>query len=227
MNQLKIIEGSGCLTKGMLNQIKEISKDLQVNFEKKQGFRTRTEMEISVLNDLKFPTSDSKYWQAIREQAVMYSELTRLSFAFKRNVIEMKKLNKAILEEKDDLDRELLEVDLEEKLFNKYQQEKTAKERIREILEWQDIIKREEKLMVTDGTSPDDHQLISYTQRWIKQRIAMGNNGSPSERHNLFGQLQSGLEECKRRGMLGKVTEPFPDDIKENIRKDTQNVKIL
>jgi len=224
MNQLKIIEGSGCLTKEMVGQIKAISKDLQVNFEKKQGFRTRTEMEISVLNDLKHPTPDSKYWQAIREQAVMYSELTRLSFTFKRNVVEIKKLNKAILEEKDMLDRELLEIDLEEKLFDKYQQEKTAKERIREILEWQNIIKREEKLMVTDGTSPDDHQLFSYTQRWIKQRIAMGNSGSPSERHNLFGQLQSGLKECKKRGMLEKVIEPFDDDVKANIRKDFKNV---
>ena len=227
MNQIKIIEGSGCVTKKMVEQIREISKDLQVNYEKQQGFRTRTEMEISVLNDLKHPTPDSKYWQAIREQAVMYGELTRLSFVFQRNVVEIKKLNKAILEEKDMLDRELLEIDLEEKLFNKYQQEKTAKERIREILEWQDIIKREEKVMVTDGTSPDDHQLMSYTQRWIKQRIAMGNSGSPSERHNLFGQLQSGLKRCKEKGILEEVINSFDTEIRKKIREDFKDVQIL
>ena len=224
MNNLKVIEGSGCVTKEMVEQIREIAPDLQVNFEKGQGFRTRTEMEISVLNDLKFPTPDSKYWQSIREQNVMYSELTRLSFIYKKNIIEIKKLNKAIKAEKDDLDRELLEVDLEEKIFNKYQQEKVAKERIREILEWQKIIKREEKLMVTDGTSPDDHQLISYTQRWIKQRIAMGDNGSPSEIQNLLGQLRSGIKLCKEKGILEEVISPFPKDIREKIREEYKNV---
>ena len=224
MNNIEILEKGNILTKKDLNKIKAISGDLQAHYEKKQVFRTKTEMEVSVLNDLKFPTPDSKYWQAIREQSVMYSELIRLSFDYKRNVVEIKKLNKAIKEEKDNLDRELLEIDLEEKLFNKYQQEKTAKERIREILEWQDIIKREEKLMVTDGTSPDDHQLFSYTQRWIKQRIAMGDNGSPAERQNLFGQLQSGLKRCKEKGILEEVISPFSDEIKNNIRRDFKDV---
>lgn len=223
MNQIEILENSGCLTKELLGQIKAISKDLQTNYEKQQFFRTKTEMEISVLNDLKFPTSDSKYWQSIREQSVMYSELIRLSFDYKKNLIEIKKLNRDIEKEYDDLDRELLEVDLEEKLFNKWQMEKTAKERIREILEWQNIIKREGELMETDGTSPDDHQLISYTQRWIKQRIAMGDNGSPAERHNLFGQLQTGLNRCKQRGILEEVIKPFPPEIKKTIRSE-QNV---
>ena len=99
MNQIKIIENSGGLNKELLNKIIEISGDLQAYYNKKQVFRTKTEMEISVLNDLKFPTPDSKYWQAIREQSVMYSELIKLSFDYKRNVIEIKKLDLAIEKE--------------------------------------------------------------------------------------------------------------------------------
>ena len=40
----------------------------------------------------------------------------------------------------------------------------------------------------------DNHQLVSYTQRWIRQAIAMGDNGSPAERQNLLGQLESGFK---------------------------------
>ena len=109
-------------------------------------------------------------------------------------------------------------------MFNKWTQEKVAKERIREILEWQDIIKREEKLMVTDGTSPDEHQLISYTRRWINQRIDMGDSGSPSEIHNLLGQLRSGIKVCKEKGILEKVIEPFPKDIQGKIREEYKDV---
>lgn len=224
MDQIEILENSGCLTKELLGQIKAISGDLQRNYNKQQVFRTKTEMEVSVLNDLKFPTPDSKYWQAIREQGVMYSELIRLSFNYKKNVIEIKKLNVAISKEYDTLDREMLEVDLEEKLFNKWIMEKTAKERIREILEWQNIIDREEKMMETDGSNPDDHQLISYTQRFIKQKISMGNNGSPAERQNLIGQLQTSLDRCKRKGILEKAIKPFSSEVQKMIRKEQKVV---
>lgn len=224
MDQIEILENSGCLTKELLGQIKAISGDLQRNYNKQQVFRTKTEMEVSVLNDLKFPTPDSKYWQAIREQGVMYSELIRLSFNYKKNVIEIKKLNVAISKEYDALDREMLEVDLEEKLFNKWEMEKVAKERIREILEWQNIIKREEKLMVTDSSNPNDHQLFSYTQRWIGQRIKIGDNGSPSEIQNLLGQLNSGIKLCKKKGILEEVIAPFPKEVREQIREEYKNV---
>jgi len=51
----------------------------------------------------------------------------------------------------------------------------------------------------------NDHQLISYTQRWIQQMIAMGNNGSPPERWNLLGQLDKGIKMSVQKGVIEKV----------------------
>ena len=66
----------------------------------------------------------------------------------------------------------------------------------------------------------NNHQLISYTTRWINQSIQMGNNGSPSERQNLLGQLRSGILACINRGILNKVLINFPIKIQNKIKKE-------
>ena len=49
----------------------ELREELANNWQKKQIFRTETEMRISVLNDAKHPTNASKYWQSVREQGCL------------------------------------------------------------------------------------------------------------------------------------------------------------
>ena len=78
---------------------------IQENWEKRQVFRTETEMRISVLNDIKFPTPAAKYWQCVREQAVFYENLVVLSFDYRRNKIEQKKLKMKINLEADQDDK--------------------------------------------------------------------------------------------------------------------------
>ena len=43
-------------------EILRLKEELADNWNKKQIFRTETEMRVSVLNDGKFPTPASKYW---------------------------------------------------------------------------------------------------------------------------------------------------------------------
>ena len=84
--------------------------------------------------------------------------------------------------------------------------EKVAQDRIREIEQWSEIKEREAKQMTEEQLEDvDNHQLVSYTQRWIRQAIAMGDNGSPAERQNLLGQLESGLKVCKKNNLLNEV----------------------
>jgi hypothetical protein len=45
-------------------------------FHHVQMYRTQTEMEISVLSDVHFPTPDSKYWQTVREMNVFVGTVT-------------------------------------------------------------------------------------------------------------------------------------------------------
>lgn len=202
----EIIKSSEILTSLDLSRLEPLKEELVETFKKSQVFRTRTEMEVSVLNDLKFPSHASKYWQSVREQNVMFVELANLSYEYRKKLVEIKKLERALSTEKDELEVELKKIEIEQEHFNLIQMEKTAQDRIREIEQWSEIKEREAKEMTEEELKDvNNHQLVSYTQRWIRQAIAMGNNGSPAERQNLIGQLESGLKICKKNNLLEEV----------------------
>jgi len=94
-----------------VSAFKDMVEELKDTWTKKQVFRTETEMRFSVLNDLKYPTKASKYWQCVREQNVYLENLMTLSFEYRKNEIEIKKLNKKIDEEEDELEKELLKIE--------------------------------------------------------------------------------------------------------------------
>lgn len=215
------ISQSALLTKEDFDSLKGMVDELQTTFIKTQIFRTRTEMEVSVLNDLKFPTPALKYWQSMREQNVMFTELIMLSYAYRKNLIEIKILQRDIEVESDALKRELLRVDLDQKIFVSKEQERVAKARTRELKGWSEIKAREVQQMTSaDLADVDNSQLIGYTKRWIKQSVAMGEGGSPSERQNLLGQLRSGVLCCIEKGVIGEVLDGFGPQIQSQITKE-------
>ncbi len=101
-----------------VSEFRKLIPELKDTWVKKQMFRTETEMRFSVLNDAKHPTDASKYWQAVREQNTHFENLMRLSFDARKNDIEIKQVQKKITEEKDKLKLELLEVELDEKIYD-------------------------------------------------------------------------------------------------------------
>jgi hypothetical protein len=183
---LQIIEDSNFLQDSDLSFIRSNVATLQENWNKRQKFRTETEMVVSVLNDLKHPTPASKYWQAIREQAVFYSELVGLSFSYRRNEIEIKKVEKRIAEETDELERELLQIDLEEKQFAKINMDGTAKDRIRELKLWDKILNT-----LDDGSfdtqDVNTHQLESYTKEYEIKAKSVTAATPPGDAANILG----------------------------------------
>lgn len=212
---LEIIKGSEILKTEDLQLIENLKNELKDVFLHTQVFRTRTEMEVSVLNDVKFPTPDAKYWQAVREQNVMFHELVMLSYEYRKNLVEIKKLERKLEKENDDLEKELLEIEIEKKRFIALNQVRVAKDRIREIREWHEIKQNLLPDMKYSLKDVDEHQLVSYTKRFIKQFMAMGDNGSAPERSNLIGQLDKALKVCKQKGLLNKV---LPEDPTERAR---------
>jgi hypothetical protein len=201
------------LSKTDFEVLNNIQAELDETFKKVQVHRTRTEMEVSVLNDLKFPTPASKYWQAMREQNVMLSGVTALSFEYRMEKVRLKKIIRKMLKTEDKLDKELLQIKKEKKEYILKEMERSAAHKVREILEWSDIKNREASVMSKEELeNVDNHQLISYTRRWINQAIEMGNNGSPSEKQNLIGQLKSGIAMCKNKNVLRKTLEPYSED---------------
>lgn len=217
---LGIIEGSSILNIDDLTKIQGMKSELLDVFEKAQTFRTPTEMRIAVLDDIRHPTPDSKYWQSVREQNVMFQELVMLSYEYRKNAIEIKKLQRDLNCETDDLECELIRIEIEKKTFIGKNQERTANGRIYEILEWHTIKEDLIPQLAAGVEDCDAHQLISYAAAWINQSIVMGGGGSPSERTNLQSKLRSAILRCIELDVLDVVLDYFPDQIQQHIRTD-------
>ena len=85
-----------------LTDFKGMVEELRDTWTKKQVFRTETEARFSVLQDNRYPTKASKYWQCVREQSSYLDNLMTLSFDYRRNEAKIKWLEKKTESEKDE-----------------------------------------------------------------------------------------------------------------------------
>ena len=86
-------------------------------------------MRVGVLNDGKFPTVASKYWQSVREMSAHFDALMGLSFDMRRANIERLKLEKKMkeaIELGDELEIMSLQIDLDQNLYGKACMEQVA-----------------------------------------------------------------------------------------------------
>jgi len=171
-------------------KFKELTNELRDTWTKKQMFRTKTEMEFSVLNDAKYPTNASKYWQCVREQNTHMENLMHLSFDARKNDIEIKQKQKELEEEKDELKKELIQVEIDEKTYSKASMQLVAAHRMREVTEWSNF-----KKIYNDGTfdtnNVDTHQLLSYKKIMKNRKNTLTPGSSQPEVFNVLGQMQS------------------------------------
>ncbi len=144
-----------------VQEFKELTNELRDTWTKKQVFRTETEMRMSVLQDAKYPTKASKYWQCVREQNVFLENLMSLSFDARRNEVKLKRLEEKLLKEEDPLKRELLQIDIDEKTYSVANMQLVARDRMREIKLWS-ILKKEFNDGSFDDKDVNTHQLDSY-----------------------------------------------------------------
>ena len=77
-----------------LTDFKGMVDELRDTWTKKQMFRTETEARFSVLQDNRYPTKASKYWQCVREQSSYLDNLMTLSFDYRRNEAKITWLEK-------------------------------------------------------------------------------------------------------------------------------------
>lgn len=94
----KVLGETNLLSAEDFTFLKDHSDKFEKRFRTRSLFRSKFEMEASVLNEDVHPTPDSKYWQAIGEQNVHITELISLSY-------QSKKMSK---------DLELKEIELDE-----------------------------------------------------------------------------------------------------------------
>lgn len=174
-------------------QILALKEELADNWNKKQIFRTETEMRVSVLNDGKHPTPASKYWQSVREMSAHFDAMMNLSFELRRSDVERLKLERKMKEAElkgDMLDIMEAQIDLDQNLYSKACMEQVAHDRVREIQTWSKI-KNELNDGSFDDRNVDTHQAVSLRLTLENRVASLGAGSSPSEVLNAVGPLQT------------------------------------
>ena len=185
----------------------DLKKELLDTHHKVQIYRTETEMRYSVLNDGRFPTKASKYWQAVREQDVFYKQLRQEAYDYRKLLIDIQKVERSIANEKDELELQLLEIQLEEKLWEKDERELRGADRVREIEHWSRIKKE-----LDDGTfdteNVNTHQKETLKRQLQERAKSLTPGSGQGEVLNVLGPLKTIDDdfrkqvEAQEKGML-------------------------
>jgi len=189
------------LDKSEAFEFKKMVPELQDNWAKKQMFRTETEMRFSVLSDNKHGSNASKYWQSVREQNTHFENLMHLSFDYRKNEVEIEKLEHKIIDPNEDkFEKKLAKIELEEKLYSRASMELVAKARMREISTWSKL-KKEFNDGKFDDREVNTHQAESYMHTLEHRKATLTPGSSQPEVFNVLGQLDT-LKRIRKSGEL-------------------------
>jgi hypothetical protein len=184
-----------------LKSFKSMVEELRDTWTKKQIFRTETEMKVAVLDDGRYPTRASKYWQCVREQNVFLENLMSLSFDYRRNEAKIKQLQKKLETETDEYKRELYQIDLDEKIYGKANMELVARDRLREIKLWSKF-KAEYDDGSFDTKNVNSHQFESLAQIMEHKKNSITPGSSQAEVFNVLSQVDT-IDRIKKEKQLG------------------------
>ena len=173
-----------------LKSFKGMVDELRDTWTKKQIFRTETEMKVAVLDDGRYPTRASKYWQCVREQNVFLENLMSLSFDYRRNEAKIKQLEKKLETETDEYKKELYQIDLDEKIYGKANMELVARDRLREIKLWSKF-KAEYDDGSFDTKNVNTHQFESLAQIMEHKKNSITPGSSQAEVFNVLSQVDT------------------------------------
>ena len=186
------------LSKEQNKELTELKQELKETVEKNQIYRTEIQMRYSVLQDGKQPTNAAKYWQCVREQAAMYDELTRDSFAFRNLMIDLDEAKDKLSKESNEFEKRRLEVKIDELEFNKNTILRVGKDRFREIKLWSKL-KKEFDDGSFDNTNVHefDVQKEAHQIRLENRAVTLTNGSNQAEVLNVVGPLATMSDEHK------------------------------
>ena len=219
-----------------VKEFKAMTAELRDTWTKKQVFRTETEMRMSVLQDMKYPTKAAKYWQCVREQNVFLENLMSLSFDCRRQESKIEWLKRKIASTESELERadgapmdgpdeemfewrikkeyqlEKYKIDLDESRYGLANMQLVARDRMREIKLWSTLIKEFDDGSF-DTQDVNRHQLDSYHLIMQNKAETLSARSSQPEIFNVLGQLKS-IERVKKSGeMIYNKKEQLTNDL--------------
>lgn len=179
-NEIDTLKNTELISKSEFSFINANQKRFEKRLRTRSLYRSRFEMESSVLRNDEHPTVDSKYWQAIGEQTVQLQELITLGYENGKHEADLELIEADVeeLEYKLQLTKKGYEkkkikakikrkkIELEQGKFNSVLQKKTAKERVREIITWEDIIGKLEPNLVYGSEDFELHHPERYLKRY-------------------------------------------------------------
>lgn len=186
-NALASIQGASVLPAVDIARLGELKAELRHTWTTVQIFRTRTEMEWSVLNDHDHPTPDAKFWQCQREQNAMFEQLVELSYAYRKNAIELRRLERKLAAESDDLEQESLRIDIERAQFAAANMERVAADRLREINAWHEIKAALLPKLKHGVDNVDLHQREAFPIRFAQAASLVTPHTAISDAKNIIG----------------------------------------
>jgi hypothetical protein len=201
--------------------ILSLKDELMDNWQKKQIFRTETEMRVSVLNDAKHPTNASKYWQSVREMSAHFDALMNLSFDLRKNTVDKLRLDKKIqdLLKDEELNRfDIMEsnIDLDRNLYDRNCMLQVAKDRVRELSLWSKI-KSELDNQTFDTKNVNTHQAESL-HRYFENRVkSLNESSAPGEIMNAMGPYLSFNRMKNEEGTLLNFLGEVPEETKKKL----------
>tara|TARA_R100000700_G_scaffold17003_1_gene23268 strand:+ start:5512 stop:6132 length:621 start_codon:yes stop_codon:yes gene_type:complete len=186
------------LSKEQNKELTELKQELKETVEKNQIYRTEIQMRYSVLQDGKQPTNAAKYWQCVREQAAMYDELTRDSFAFRNLMIDLDEAKDKLSKESNEFEKRRLEVKIDELEFNKNTILRIGKDRFREIKLWSKLKKEfDDGSFDSTNVHEFDVQKEAHQIRLENRAVTLTNGSNQAEVLNVVGPLATMSEEHK------------------------------
>ena len=176
-NCIDVIKQSSALSKKDEKTIVDLQEELSDCFDKKQMFRTETEMEASVLS--KFQSVPAKFWQSVREQSSMFDNIViQVCEAYEiEGQLDLLQIELSELKNtpKDYANKKILTSQIKKKEITITRLKQSIHYRIVEIKHWEQLKQKFLKAEKFDSTDVETHQKESYKQRW-KNEIALGKN---------------------------------------------------
>lgn len=166
INDITTIDESGLISTENITALRGVGGSIEAGFQRRQRFRPRFLMETSVLNDMKFPTPDSKYWQCTVERDVHFKNLLMLSFDYREKVVDMQILERERDATIDVLEREKVNIQVERSNALLIYMRKDAEERVREIMAWSEIMDELEPRLEYDPENIEAHMPKAYAIRY-------------------------------------------------------------
>lgn len=192
-------------------------------FNHVQIYRTQTEMIVSVLNDVKFPTPDAKFWQSVREMNVFVENLIQLGFTYREKVLDLEELEYTLSKLPETIDESYARIARERTIINikkmKFEIQciqRDAHHRIREIDEWRKIQEQLIPQLACGTDEPDPHQKISYAIRFLYEYKIADENRSRTEGveaiRNLHSLVVTIMRVINEEGLLGNLIKLLEQD---------------